>query len=192
MAAEAGLSIVAVDPAYTSQWGGRHWQKPLLTPRREMSRHDAAAIAIGRRALGHPIRRRTAPPPPDQSDRVGHRTVQAEPGLPGREETRPPATERAHDARPRTGTTRGTRETSASNTVRDARNAGTWVQHPLLIIDEERCGGSAMAGGPSGVELHAVHADVGGPVWAGWMWLVRGNLMGGGRGRQSFRCGPPG
>ncbi|MGN9780569.1 IS200/IS605 family accessory protein TnpB-related protein [Nonomuraea sp. ZG12] len=135
MAAEAGLSIVAVDPAYTSQWGNQHWQKPLVSPRRTMSRHDAAGIAIGRRALGHPIRRRTAPPSHDQSDRVGHRTVQAEPGVRGREETRPPATERAHDARTRTGTTRGTRETSAPKTVRDARNAGTWVQDPLLIID---------------------------------------------------------
>ncbi|MGW2330214.1 IS200/IS605 family accessory protein TnpB-related protein, partial [Streptomyces sp. NPDC001700] len=52
-------------------------------------RHDAAAVAIGRRALGHPIRRRTAPPPHDQSDRAGHRTVQARPATPGREETRP-------------------------------------------------------------------------------------------------------
>jgi IS605 OrfB family transposase len=63
MAAEQGLAIVAVDPAYTSMWGSQHWQKPLATPRRKMSRHDAAGIAIGRRALGHPIRRRTAPPP---------------------------------------------------------------------------------------------------------------------------------
>jgi IS605 OrfB family transposase len=133
MAAEAGLSIVAVDSAYTSQWGGQHWQKPLVTPHRKMSRHDAAGIAIGRRALGHPIRRRTAPPHDDQSDRRGHRTVQAGPGGRGREETRPPVTERAHDARHRAGTEQGTRETSASKTVRDARSAGTWVQDPLLI-----------------------------------------------------------
>ncbi|MGW1553405.1 IS200/IS605 family accessory protein TnpB-related protein, partial [Streptomyces sp. NPDC002346] len=63
MAAEQGLSVVAVDPAYTSRWGGQHWQKPLTTSHRTMSRHDAAGIAIGRRALGHPVRRRTAPPP---------------------------------------------------------------------------------------------------------------------------------
>ena len=43
MAAEHGLSIVAVDPAYTSQWGAQHWQKPLATPHRKMTRHDAAA-----------------------------------------------------------------------------------------------------------------------------------------------------
>ncbi|WP_438319835.1 IS200/IS605 family accessory protein TnpB-related protein (plasmid) [Streptomyces sp. HUAS TT3] len=131
MAAEQDMAIVAVDPAYTSIWGDEHWRKPLTNPRRKMSRHDAAGIAIGRRALGHPIRRRTAPPHDDQSDRRGHRTVQAEPGTQGRKGTRPPVTERAHDARTRTGTTR-TRATSASNTVRDARSSGTWVQSSLL------------------------------------------------------------
>ncbi|WP_217236745.1 transposase [Streptomyces sp. AC555_RSS877] len=89
MAAEQAVAIVAVDPAYTSRWGAQHWQKPLTTPRRKMSRHDAASIAVGRRALGHPIRRRTAPPHPDQSDRGGHRTVQARPDTRRREETRP-------------------------------------------------------------------------------------------------------
>ncbi|MGI5320837.1 IS200/IS605 family accessory protein TnpB-related protein [Actinomadura nitritigenes] len=85
MAAEAGLAIVAVDPAYTSKWGARHWREPMSSKTRKVSRHDAASIAIGRRALGHPIRRRTAPPPRDQSDRARHRTVQAGPGAPGRE-----------------------------------------------------------------------------------------------------------
>lgn len=89
MAAELGITIVAVDPAYTSKWGAQHWQKPLTSNNRTTTRHDAAAVAIGRRALGHPIRRRTAPPPHDQSDRVGHRTVRARPGTPGREEPRP-------------------------------------------------------------------------------------------------------
>ncbi|MFB6983242.1 IS200/IS605 family accessory protein TnpB-related protein [Streptomyces scopuliridis] len=89
MAAEHDLTIVAVDPAYTSRWGAQHWQKPLTTPRRKTTRHDAASIAIGRRALGHPIRRRTAPPRNDQSDRRGHRTVQAGPSARGSEETRP-------------------------------------------------------------------------------------------------------
>ncbi|MEU9720114.1 IS200/IS605 family accessory protein TnpB-related protein [Streptomyces sp. NPDC047976] len=135
MAAEAGLSIVAVDPAYTSRWGAQHWQKPLATPRRKMSRHDAAGIAIGRRALGHPIRRRTAPPRDDQSDRRGHRTAQAHRGARGREGTRHPVTERAHDARARTGRHQGTRATSASKTVRDARSARPWVQDSLRLTD---------------------------------------------------------
>ncbi|MFE1298787.1 IS200/IS605 family accessory protein TnpB-related protein [Streptomyces sp. NPDC058731] len=79
MAADRGFAIVAVDPAYTSQWGARHWLKPLSTPASEITRHDAAAVAIGRRALGVPIRRRTAPPPRDRRDPAGHRTVQAGP-----------------------------------------------------------------------------------------------------------------
>ncbi|MFD0284610.1 IS200/IS605 family accessory protein TnpB-related protein [Streptomyces lutosisoli] len=89
MAAELGITIVAVDPAYTSKWGAQHWQRPLTSTTRKTTRHDAAAVAIGRRALGHPIRRRTAPPLHDQSDRAGHRTVQARPGTPGREGNRP-------------------------------------------------------------------------------------------------------
>jgi IS605 OrfB family transposase len=89
MAAELGITIVAVDPAYTSKWGAQHWQKPLTGAKRATTRHDAAAVAIGRRALGRPIRRRTAPPRDDRSDRRGHRTVQAGPGTRGREETRP-------------------------------------------------------------------------------------------------------
>ncbi|GAB2865636.1 hypothetical protein GCM10022221_77440 [Actinocorallia aurea] len=83
MATEHGLAIVAVDPAYTSMRGDQHWRRPLTSSKRKMSRHDAASIAIGRRALRHPIRRRTAPPPIDQSDRYGHRTVQAGPGARG-------------------------------------------------------------------------------------------------------------
>ncbi|MGP8299751.1 IS200/IS605 family accessory protein TnpB-related protein [Streptomyces inhibens] len=100
MAAELCLSIVAVDPAYTSMWGDDHWRKPLTSTKRQMTRHDAASVAIGRRALGHPIRLgapprplrhwgRAAPPHDDQSDRRGHRTVQATSDGRGREETRP-------------------------------------------------------------------------------------------------------
>ncbi|MEU3932794.1 IS200/IS605 family accessory protein TnpB-related protein [Streptomyces sp. NPDC029044] len=103
MAAELGITIVAVDPAYTSRWGAQHWHKPLTSPHRKPTRHDAAAVAIGRRALGHPIRRRTAPPPAHRSDEQGHRTVQARSGIPGREEPRPripgPRTRSVHAGR---------------------------------------------------------------------------------------------
>ncbi|MET8326364.1 IS200/IS605 family accessory protein TnpB-related protein [Streptomyces sp. NPDC005181] len=142
MAAEQGLAIVAVDPAYTSMWGGQHWQKPLAAPRRTLSRHDAAGIAIGRRALGHPIRDgvspartelrawgRTAPPPHDRSDRAGHRTVQAGPGARRREGSRPPTTDRLPGGPSPSG--KRTRGTSASNTVRDAPSTQQWVQDSL-------------------------------------------------------------
>ncbi|MER5756701.1 IS200/IS605 family accessory protein TnpB-related protein [Streptomyces sp. NPDC002088] len=130
MAAEQGLAIVAVDPAYTSMWGAQHWQKPLATPHRKMSRHDAAGIAIGRRALGHPIRRRTAPPPHDRSDRAEHRTVQARPGTPGREGTRPPTTDRLPGEPSPNGKRK--REPSASKTVRDAPSTQQWAQDSLM------------------------------------------------------------
>ncbi|MGW2939251.1 IS200/IS605 family accessory protein TnpB-related protein [Streptomyces sp. NPDC001156] len=119
MAAELGITIIAVDPAYTSRWGAQHWQKPLTSKTRKTSRHDAASIAIGRRALGHRIRRRTAPPPHDQSDRVGHRTAQAGHGTRGREGTRPrilgPRTRSVSPDAART------RETRTPNTVRSVR-----------------------------------------------------------------------
>ncbi|MEU5159499.1 IS200/IS605 family accessory protein TnpB-related protein, partial [Streptomyces sp. NPDC020875] len=72
-------------------------------------------------ALGHPIRRRTAPPHDDQSDRRGHRTAQAGPGTRGREETRPrvpgPRTRSVHPDAERT------RATRTPKTVRDVRSA---------------------------------------------------------------------
>lgn len=61
MAANAGLWVVAVDPAWTSGWGGRYWQEPLSQQTKRpvvVSRHQAAAVVIGRRGLGYRARRR--------------------------------------------------------------------------------------------------------------------------------------
>ncbi len=128
-----GIAIIAVDPAYTSRWGAQHWQQPLTSTTRETTRHDAASIAIGRRAQGHPIRRRTAPPlstgvmgrgigpsRPDQASvgvrnpppRHGPRTRCAAPGGPSTN---------AGDQR--------------ANTVRDARSTRPWVQNPWPSTD---------------------------------------------------------
>jgi IS605 OrfB family transposase len=92
MATEAGIAVIAVDPAYTSQWGAEHWHKPLAATHPQTTRHHAASVAIGRRALGHRIRRRTTPPRPHQSDVAEHRTAQARNGPERREETRHPGT----------------------------------------------------------------------------------------------------
>lgn len=119
MAAEEGIAVIAVDPAYTSRWGGEHWQKPLAARHPKTTRHDAAAVVIGRRAQGHRARRRTPPPPRHQSDGAGHRSAQAPPGDLVREEARPPGTGPAA-RRPKPPGQR-TRATSESNTVRDAR-----------------------------------------------------------------------
>ncbi|QLE74472.1 IS200/IS605 family element transposase accessory protein TnpB [Streptomyces rectiverticillatus] len=135
MADATGIAIIGVDPAYTSKWGAQHWQRPLTSKNRTTTRHDAASIAIGRRAQGHPIRRRTAPPRIHQSDGCGHRTVQAGPRAPGREETRRPVADRGQEPHARTGTKQGKRATSTSKTGRDARSARQWVQDSLLLTD---------------------------------------------------------
>ena len=50
MAHRRGVAVVAVDPAYTSKWGGEHWLAYLNATRsRKYSRHHAAAVVIGRR-----------------------------------------------------------------------------------------------------------------------------------------------
>jgi IS605 OrfB family transposase len=58
MTCNAGLAVVAVDPAYTSRWGAEHWLAPLRAHHPQASGHHAAAVVTGRRALGHRARRR--------------------------------------------------------------------------------------------------------------------------------------
>jgi hypothetical protein len=71
MAANRGLAVVAVDPGWTSVWGGRYWQEPLQQrfPRRRITRHHAASVVVGRRALGLVARRRPGRLTPDR--RIG-------------------------------------------------------------------------------------------------------------------------
>ena len=59
MAYNRGVTVIAVDPAYTSKWGAAHWRKPLNQTRRATyTGHDAAAVVIGRRFYGHRARRK--------------------------------------------------------------------------------------------------------------------------------------
>ncbi|MCX5530595.1 transposase [Streptomyces sp. NBC_00006] len=60
MAHRAGLSVIVVDPAYSSRWGAQHWKKTTSTATHQTSGHDAAAIVIGRRGQG-PCTRCTPP-----------------------------------------------------------------------------------------------------------------------------------
>ncbi|MFD4263639.1 IS200/IS605 family accessory protein TnpB-related protein [Streptomyces sp. NPDC058534] len=133
MADATGITVIAVDPAYTSRWGAQHWQKPLTSSIRRTTRHDAASIAIGRRAQGYPVRRRAAPPRTHQSDGCGHRTVQAPPEGSGREGPRPRIPgPRTRSVPPDTERTRATR---TPNTVRDVRSEPEWVQDSLLLTE---------------------------------------------------------
>ena len=114
MCANAGLWVVAVDPAYTSRWGGAHWRAPLDEQTKAsttVSRHHAAAVVIGRRSLGHRARRR--PDVTGAHRRMGGRELSARPsagaGCPG---PSPPLETAAHpergqDARPARGRGRG-------------------------------------------------------------------------------------
>jgi hypothetical protein len=60
MPANAGLSVIVIDPAYTSRWGAEHWLRPLREHHPKATGHHAAAVVIGRRGLGHRARRRAA------------------------------------------------------------------------------------------------------------------------------------
>ena len=52
--AALGIRLLAVNPAYTSAWGDQHRSRPYPN----VTRHQAAATVIGRRAQGHKARRR--------------------------------------------------------------------------------------------------------------------------------------
>jgi hypothetical protein len=66
MAANRGIAVVAMDPAWTSKWGATYWQRPLQAryPQRQITRHHAACVVLGRRALGLRARRRPGVPAP--------------------------------------------------------------------------------------------------------------------------------
>jgi IS605 OrfB family transposase len=72
MAANAGLSVIIVDPAYTSRWAAEHWLRPLQEHHPKATGHHAAALVIGRRGLGHRARRRA----------IGNRTAPEEAARP--------------------------------------------------------------------------------------------------------------
>ena len=122
MAANRGLYVIAVDPAYTSQWGGQHWQKPLQAAfGGTVTRHHAASVAIGRRALGCRIRRREDGPRTRQRTGAGQPSprpgrapggavigtgpvrlaARSRPGPPGTGRRQPPKTVRGACALPR-------------------------------------------------------------------------------------------
>ncbi|NNH73637.1 hypothetical protein HLB23_27935 [Nocardia uniformis] len=66
MAARRGIAVVAVDPAYTSKAGGKHWRQLLQqqskTSGRAVTVHHGAAVAIGRRGLGLRLSRHSSGP----------------------------------------------------------------------------------------------------------------------------------
>jgi hypothetical protein len=100
MAANRGIAVVAMDPGWTSKWGGEHWQRPLQVryPRKTITRHHAACVVLGRRALGLRARRRPGVPTPHRRMEAALMGAGVESYRPGRADTRvraghdPPAT----------------------------------------------------------------------------------------------------
>ena len=78
MAARHGIRLYAVNPAYTSAWGDQHWRRPY----QDVTRHEAAATVIGRRAQGHKARRREGVTRARPEDRAVRATNQAGPSEP--------------------------------------------------------------------------------------------------------------
>ena len=78
MAANAGLHVMVVDPAYTSRWGAEHWLAPLREHHKGATGHHAAALVTGRRGLGHRARTRAS----------GNRTAPEDAARPAQARTR--------------------------------------------------------------------------------------------------------
>ena len=118
MAANAGLSVIVVDPAYTSRWGAEHWLVPLREHHREATGHHAAALVIGRRGLGHRARRRA----------TGNQTAPEEAARPAQAR---PRTKPATGTAPRKpATPAGPRQPSGAKTGRPHRTtAGNQAAH---------------------------------------------------------------
>jgi hypothetical protein len=109
MTANAGLSVVVVDPAYSSRWGALHWLASLREHHLELSGHHAAALVLGRRGLGHRARRRA----------TGNRTAPADAVRPAQARTRKPPS--AWTAPRKPGAPRDTRQPPGTKTGRPHR-----------------------------------------------------------------------
>jgi hypothetical protein len=118
MAANTNIAVVAVDPAYTSIWGAQHWLAALKQASPETTGHHAAALVIGRRALGQRARRRERcdwTRPEDRRQRAADSAVRPAPPSTGLAQPRPrkPGTQKAHgQPRPRWKTATRCRKTA--------------------------------------------------------------------------------
>ena len=136
MAANAGLSVIVVDPAYTSRWGAEHWLRPLREHHPEATGHHAAALVIGRRGLGHRARRRatgtrTAP-------EEAARPAQARPRTTPKPETAPrkPAAPPGPRQPPGTKTGQPHRTTAGNQAAQDRPGPPARQDHVLLAMQE--------------------------------------------------------
>ena len=87
MARNAGMAVIAVDPAYTSRWAAQHWLAPMRQRHPRLTGHHAAAFVIGRRGLGLRARRRAPGNLPAPEDAA--RSTQARHGTEPKAGTQP-------------------------------------------------------------------------------------------------------
>jgi IS605 OrfB family transposase len=129
MASNAGLAVIAVDPAYTSRWGAEHWLGALRDISPDASGHHAAALVIARRGLAQRARRRERcdwSRPEDRRQRATNSTVRPTPAPTGLSEqrNREPETSEApgqpHQRRKTRPAGPAPRETRTPKTVRGA------------------------------------------------------------------------
>jgi hypothetical protein len=109
MTANADLSVVVADPAYSSRWGALHWTASLREHHSELSGHHAAALVLGRRGLGHRARRRA----------TGNRTAPADAVRPAQARTRKPPNAKTAPRKP--DAPRDTRQPPGGKTGRPHR-----------------------------------------------------------------------
>jgi IS605 OrfB family transposase len=118
MAANAGLSVIVIDPAYTSRWAAEHWLRPLRNHHPKTTGHHAAALVIGRRGLGHRARRRA----------TGNQTAPEEAARPA--QARPRTTPATRTAPRKPATPPGPRQPPGTKTRRPHRTtAGNQAAH---------------------------------------------------------------
>jgi hypothetical protein len=131
MTANAHLSVVVVDAAYSSRWGAEHWLAPLRAHHPELTGHHAAALVLGRRGQGHRARNRA----------TRNRTAPADAMRPAQARTRkPPAAKtapRKPDAprghrQPPGGKTGRPHRTTAGNQAPEDRSRAPTGQYSLL------------------------------------------------------------
>jgi hypothetical protein len=131
MAYNTGIAVIAVDPAYTSQWGAQHGLTHLRRHHHSTG-HHAAALVIGRRGLGHRARRRvtgtqTAPAEAARSTQTRPRSTRHRRTAP-RKPTTPTGHRRQHSIK-----TGQPRQGSVGNQATQDRS-GTPHNQDLLLL----------------------------------------------------------
>jgi IS605 OrfB family transposase len=131
MAANAGLSVIVIDPAYTSRWSAVYWLPLLREQHPEMTGHHAAALVIGRRGLGHRARPRVNGnrATPEDVARPARTRTRANP--PAGPSPRKPAAPRGQRQPPGAKTGRPHRTTAGNQATQD-RSGPPTGQYSLL------------------------------------------------------------